>query len=64
MPLFVYFVNFKEAYDSVDRPLPWQLLSRFILLPRTIAMIRQLHGGMRACVWDDAGVRSEEFGVK
>ena len=63
VPLFLCFIDLQKAYDSVDRTLLWQVLTRFGVPPQTIEVIRQFHDGMRACVRNDDGRCSEWFGV-
>ena len=55
VPLFLCFIDLQKAYDSVNRTLLWQVLARFGTPPQMIEMIRQFHGGMRACVRSDDG---------
>ena len=48
----------------MDRELLWKVLAR-IRVPQTmVAVIRQLHDGMRVRVWTDDGKYSEWFEVK
>ena len=56
MSLFMCFIDLQKAYDTVDRTLLWQVLTRIGVPPQMIAVIRQLHDGMRACVRPDGGV--------
>ena len=63
VPLILCFVDLQKAYDSVDRTLLWQVIARFGVPPRMIEVIRQFHGGMRACVRNDNGRCSEWFEV-
>ena len=53
-PLFICFIDLTKAYDSVDQTLLWTLLwtvlARFGIPQRMLAVIRQFHDGMRACV--------------
>ena len=58
--LFTCFIDLQKAYDTVDRTLLWQVLTRIDM----IAVIRQLHDGMRACVRPDDGVCSDWFEVE
>ena len=57
--LFMCFIYFQKAYDTVDRTLLWQVLARIGVPPQMIAVIRQFHDGMRACVRPDDGVCSD-----
>ena len=54
------FVDLQKAYDTVDRTLLWQVLTRIGVPPQMIAVIRQFHDGMRACVRPDDGVCSHQ----
>ena len=58
------FIDLQKAYDTVDRTLLWQVLSRVGVPPQIIAVIRQFHDGMRACVRPDDGVCLNWFEVK
>ena len=62
--LHMCFVDLQKAYDTVDRTLLWQVLTRIGVPPQMIAVIRQFHDGMRACVRPDDGVCSDWFGVE
>ena len=61
MSLFMCFIDLQKAYDTVDRTLLWQVLTRIGVPPQMIAVIRQFHDGMRACVRPDDGVCSNWF---
>ena len=63
VPLFLCFIDLQKAYDSVDRTLLWQVLARFGVPPKMLAVIREFHDGMRACVRNDNGVCSGRFDV-
>ena len=54
----------EKAYDTVDRTLLWQVLTRIGVPPHMIAVIRQYHVGMRACVRPGDGVCSDWFEVE
>ena len=62
--LFMCFIDLQKAYDTGDRTLLWQVLTRNGVPPQMIAVIRQLHDGMRACVRPDDGVCSDWFEVE
>ena len=64
IPLFLCFIDLQKAYDSVDRTLLWDVLARFGVPTAMIAVIRQFHDGMRACVRMDDGECSESFNVE
>ena len=57
------FIDHTKAYDSVDRTLLWDVLARFGVPPRMLAVIRQFHDGMQACVRLDDGECSDKFDV-
>ena len=62
--LFMCFIDLQKAYDTVDRTLLWQVLTRIGLPPQMVVVIQQLLDGMRACVRPDDGVCSDWFGVE
>ena len=62
--LFMCFIDLQKVYDTVDRTLLWQVLTRIGVPPQMIAVIRQFYDGMRACVRPDDGVCSDWFEVK
>ena len=62
-PLFMCFIDLTKACDSVDRTLLSTGLARFSIPPRMLAVIRQFHDGMRACVRLDDGECSDLFDV-
>ena len=62
--LFMCFIDPQKAYDTVDRTLLWQVLTRIGVPPQMIAVIQQFHDGMRACVRPDDGVCSDWFEVE
>ena len=63
VPLFLCFIDFQKAYDSVDRTLLWQVLTCLGVPPQILAVIRQFHDGMRACVRSEDGECSKWFEV-
>ena len=62
--LFMRFIVLQKAYDTVDRTVLWQVLTRIAVLPQMTAVIRQFHDDMRACVRPDDGVCSDWFEVE
>ena len=61
--LHMCFIDLQKAYDTVDRTLMWQVLTRIGVPPQMIAVIRQFLYGMRACVRPDDGIFSDWFEV-
>ena len=61
VPLCLCFIDLQKSYDSVDRPLLWEILARYGVPRRMIAVIRQFHEGMKVCVWSDNGDCSEDL---
>ena len=55
------FKDLQKAYDTIDRTLLWQVLTRIGVPPQMIAATQQFHDGMRACVRPDDGVCSDRF---
>ena len=62
--LYMCFTDLQKAYATVDRTLLWQVLTRIGVPSQMIAVIRQFHDGMRACVRPDDGVCSDWFEVE
>ena len=62
--LHVCFIDLQKPYDTVDRTVLWQVLTRIGVPPQMIAGTRQFHDGMRACVRPDDGVCSDWFEVE
>ena len=62
--LFMCFIDLQKAYDTVDRTLLWQVLTRIGVPPQMIAIIQQFHDGMNACVRPDDVVCSDWFDVE
>ena len=56
---FMCFIDLQKAYNTVDRPLLWQVLTRIGVPPQMIAVIQEFHDGLRACVRSDDGVCSD-----
>ena len=61
VPLFLCFIGLQKAYDSVDRTLLWQVLVRFGVSPKVVAVVCHFYDMMRACVRNDDGTCSEWF---
>ena len=64
LSLFMCFTDRQKAYDTVDRTLLWQVLTRVGVPPQMIAVIQQFYDGMRACVRRDDGVCTDWFEVE
>ena len=62
--LFMCFIDLQKVYDTVDRTLLWQVLTRIGVSPQMLAVIQQFHDGMRARVRPDDGVCSDWFEVE
>ena len=59
MSLIMCFIDLQKAYDTVDRTLLWQVLTRIGVPPQMIAVIQQVDDGITACVQPDDGVYSD-----
>ena len=62
-PLHLCFADLAKACDSVDRTLLWDVLARFGVSPRMLAVIRRFHDVMQACVRLDDGECSDKSDV-
>ena len=61
---FMCFMDLQKAYDTADRTLMWEVITRIGVPPQMIAAVRQFHDGMRACVRPDDGVCLDWFQVE
>ena len=61
--LYICFIDLQQAYDSVDRELLWEVLTRFGEPAKILTVIRQFHDGMQARVCTDDDEHSEWFDV-
>ena len=62
--LFMCFIDLQKAYDTVDHTLLWQVITRTGVPPQMIAVIQQVHNGMRAYWRPDDGVCLDWFEVE
>ena len=62
--LFMCFIDLQKAYDTLDRTLLWQVLTRIGAPPQMIAVIQRFHDEMRACVRPDDGFCSDWLEVE
>ena len=60
-PLYLCFVDLTKAYESVDQTVLCDVLARFGVPLRMLAVIHQFHDGMPACVRLDDGECSDKF---
>ena len=61
--LYMCFIDLQKAYDSVDRELLWEVLTRFGVPEKILTVICKFHYGMRAHVRTDDSEHSEWFDV-
>ena len=62
--LFMCLIDLQKAYDTVDRTLLWQVLTRTRVPPQMIAAIQQFYDGTRTCMRPDDDVCSNWFEVE
>ena len=60
MPLYVCFIDFEKAFDSVDRQAIWDILCHYGVPDKIISVTRRLHEGF-ACQVIHSGRLSEDF---
>lgn len=53
--LFVAFIDFKKAYDTVNRTVLWSVLIRCGVQGRMLRMVRALYSTVQACVLSNSG---------
>ena len=61
--VLVLYRPYQSIYDSVDRTLLWDAIARFGVPPGMLAVIREFHDGMQACVRSNDGECSDKFDV-
>ena len=59
MPLYILFVDFSKAFDTVSRVGLWQVLQKFGCTDKFISIIEALHTGMKANVAMGGSVSSD-----
>ncbi|XP_059154471.1 uncharacterized protein LOC131939959 [Physella acuta] len=59
-PLYICFVDFENAFDSVDRQTIWNLLRHYGVPAKLVEIIQQLYNGF-SCQVSHAGKLSKEF---
>ena len=62
-PLYINFIDFEKAFDSVDREMLWKLLRHYGIPERITSLIRSTYEDM-SCRVSHAGQLSEKFEVK
>ncbi|XP_073668649.1 uncharacterized protein [Paramisgurnus dabryanus] len=62
-PLYLNFIDFRQAFDSVDRETIWQLLNHYGIPQSFITLIQQLYEGA-TCQIIHNGKLTEEFEVR
>ncbi|KAI0237634.1 hypothetical protein LSAT2_011821, partial [Lamellibrachia satsuma] len=61
-PLYIAFVDFSKAFDSISCPCLWRLLSKYGCPDKFILMLQAFHEGMQAQVLID-GETADAFPV-
>ena len=63
MPLYIVFIDFTKAFDTVPREALWIVLQKFGCTNKFTNLLKSLHQGMRAIASYD-GDTSESFDVR
>ena len=61
--IYISFIDFSQAYDSVWRDGMWELLEKYGVAPKMIRILRNLYEGITACVRIE-GENTEAFEVR
>ena len=61
-PLYVNFIDFEKAFDSLDREVLWQLMRHYGIPDKFINIIKNMYAGMKCRVRHE-GHLSEEFDI-
>ena len=59
-PLYVCFIEFEKAFDSVDRQAIWDIRGHYGVPDKIVSVIRRLHEGFE-CQVTQSGRLSEDF---
>ena len=62
LPLFVTFIDFRKAFDSIDRRMMFAILRHYGIPEKIVRAIRVLYDNSRSSVFVD-GLLTEEFEV-
>lgn len=62
-PLYVNFIDYEKAFDSVDRETLWKILRHYGVHEKLVSLIRITYQGMK-CRVTHAGQMSDSFEVK
>ena len=62
--LITSFIDLSKAYDSINRPLAWQVFERRGMPPKLVALLRDLHQGTSCALKEDHKSPSSWFEVK
>jgi urease beta subunit len=62
-PLYINFIDFEKAFDSLDRETLWMIMAHYGIPPKPISIIRNMYEGMKCQVLHGADT-SDEFDVK
>lgn len=62
-PLYVNFIDFEKAFDSLDRQTLWKLMRHYGIPEKLVSLVRNTYQGM-SCRVSHAGQMSEQFEVK
>ena len=62
LPLYIAFIGFTKALESIDRSALWKILAKYGCPPKLLNLIRQFHDGMSARVITN-GKTSQAFAV-
>ena len=54
--LYVAFIDFKKAYDTVNRDILWMVLYRSGVRGKMLRMIRGIYATVQACVMSKSGL--------
>ena len=55
-PCYINFVDFKQAFDSIDRDVMWKILDMYGLPEKFIRIIKQSYDGFSCCVRTTEGI--------
>ena len=63
-PLYVNFIDFEKAFDSVDRTSLWNIMRHYGIPEKYVKIVSNTHQGMTACKVLHGGDETEKFPVE
>ena len=53
--LYICFIDYEEAFDSVYRETPWRIMGSYGISPKVVRMVQAMYKGSKCAVIDGGG---------